>query len=293
MDKNTSIVEVTNLNTHEKFSSIQAAIDDPDTIDGHTILVGIGTFYENVIITKSITLRGTAVYDSIIDGRGIGDVVSILVDNVIVTHLTIRNSGPFPLSGVNVWSSRNNISTNMITGNGNGIYCSHTSFTGIYDNLITNNDLGIFLTYSWHNVISHNILEGNREYGLNVMVSSNRNSISNNMILGNRNAGISLYNVSMNVLQQNIVAWNGIGVLQSYSSSNLFYHNNFINNTRQVGGHNTSYNIWDLGYPIGGNYWSDYTGVDANGDGIGDTPYYICEGNIDHYPLMTEHIIRK
>ena len=44
-------------------------------------------------------------------------------------------------------------------------------------------------------------------------------------------------------------------------------------------------NHWDNGYPSGGNYWSDYTGVD--GDGIGDTPYIILGGdNQDWYPFM-------
>jgi hypothetical protein len=45
-------------------------------------------------------------------------------------------------------------------------------------------------------------------------------------------------------------------------------------------------NIWDNAYPSGGNYWSDYSGVDANSDGIGDTPYVIDTNNQDPYPLM-------
>jgi len=45
-------------------------------------------------------------------------------------------------------------------------------------------------------------------------------------------------------------------------------------------------NVWDDGYPSGGNYWSDYTGVDANSDGIGDTPYILDAQNVDNYPLM-------
>jgi len=45
--------------------------------------------------------------------------------------------------------------------------------------------------------------------------------------------------------------------------------------------------FWDDGYPSGGNYWSDYAGVDADGDGIGDTPYVIDENNTDRYPLIS------
>jgi len=56
-----------------------------------------------------------------------------------------------------------------------------------------------------------------------------------------------------------------------------------------------SANIWDDGFPSGGNYWSDYIGVDLYGglsqnetgsDGIGDTPYIIDANNQDNYPLI-------
>jgi len=39
-------------------------------------------------------------------------------------------------------------------------------------------------------------------------------------------------------------------------------------------------NIWDNGYPSGGNYWDDYTGSDINGDHIGDSSYNIPGGRV-------------
>ena len=48
--------------------------------------------------------------------------------------------------------------------------------------------------------------------------------------------------------------------------------------------HSLYSNAWDNGSQ--GNYWSNYTGTDNNGDGIGDTPYLVYENNQDNYPLM-------
>jgi len=78
------------------------------------------------------------------------------------------------------------------------------------------------------------------------------------------------------------------------SSNNSIYHNDFVANTQQVSANGCT-NSWDDDYPSGGNYWSDYTGVDeksgpnqnqTGNDGIGDTPYVIDANNRDRYPLM-------
>jgi parallel beta-helix repeat protein len=99
-----------------------------------------------------------------------------------------------------------------------------------------------------------------------------------------------------NIISGNEIAKNkefGVGIAES--SDNIFYHNNFTDNPCQVTCGRRSINIWDDGYPSGGNYWSDYTGVDlfggpyqnmTGGDGIGDTPYIIDANNQDRYPLM-------
>ena len=84
-----------------------------------------------------------------------------------------------------------------------------------------------------------------------------------------------------------------------YFGNNVIYHNNFLNNTNQVFIEipelQLSPNIWDNDYPSGGNFWSNYTGVDlesgfyqneTSSDGIGDIPHTIDANNKDNYPLM-------
>jgi len=65
-----------------------------------------------------------------------------------------------------------------------------------------------------------------------------------------------------------------------------------VNNTEQVYSYNST-NVWDNGYPSGGNYWSDYeerypNATEIDNSGIWDTPYVIDENNQDNYPIVPE-----
>jgi len=79
-----------------------------------------------------------------------------------------------------------------------------------------------------------------------------------------------------------------------------------VNNTDQIvdsywenPSHPQSINVWDDGYPSGGNYWSDHNDTDVYSgphqnetgpDGISDIPYEIDRDNVDYYPLMSSYV---
>jgi len=84
-----------------------------------------------------------------------------------------------------------------------------------------------------------------------------------------------------NILVENSIKKANIGI-EIDGSNNLIFHNNFLNNVTQAW--DKGRNTWD--WNGRGNYWSDYDGIDVNGDGIGDTPYYIPSNGVDHCPLM-------
>lgn len=96
---------------------------------------------------------------------------------------------------------------------------------------------------------------------------------------------------------------NGVTIANSLNNSiylesahnNTFYHNNFINNTKETYLYKSFDNRWDNGYPLGGNYWSNYLGADLRrgshqnepgSDGLGDTAHVLDASNEDTYPLM-------
>jgi len=229
-------------------------------------------------------------------------------NNTISRNLITSNGLDEGYGGVQLSSSSNNtISENNITNNVDyGISLSSSSENSIYGNNITNNGYGmmpypgVLLSDSSYNTISGNNVADNAGTGIKLWGSSNYNSISgNNITHSDYGDGIGLFSSSGNTISGNNIANNGWeyqknGIFFTSSSNNYIYHNNFVNNFNQVSS-SDSINLWDDGYPSGGNYWSDHVGVDdysgpnqdqPGSDRIGDTPRIIDENNRDNYPLM-------
>jgi parallel beta-helix repeat protein len=114
------------------------------------------------------------------------------------------------------------------------------------------------------------------------MESSNNNTVRSN-IISNNAYGIDMFLSDNNTIVRNIISGSQYGISLDESKNNTAHHNNFLYNKRQVDSFQSS-DTWDNGTQ--GNYWTDYTGTDANSDGIGDTPYLIPGDNPDRFPLM-------
>ena len=264
---------VQNLNTGLYYETIQEAIDAPETLDGHRIKVKAGMYYEHVTISKSLKITGEDRTYTIIDGSKTGSfVVQINANNVVLSGFTIQNSNVAPTPAISISSSNNVISNNTIVNNGWGIYAFSVSNNTIENNIITNNVYGISLEWVTTHTVRNNTITNHEEAG--IYLSDSRNNIFADNIIQNNKDGI---------------------VLVSDSNYDKIYHNDFIDNTSPGFTVNSDTNTWDNGYPSGGNYWSNYAGVDVKSgpnqdqpgsDGIGDTPFTFSGSNQDKYPLM-------
>jgi parallel beta-helix repeat protein len=174
-----------------------------------------------------------------------------------------------------------------------GIFLNGRSHVTIMNGTIKNCDpAGIYMDLSTFVKIDNVTVSTITYIGVD-FVRSNNNTITRSTISECDWQGIEFLASSYSItIVNSTIQHNDIGLTVS-GYGNVIYHNNFVDNTPHVSGA-AALGVWDDGYPSGGNYWSDYTGVDVKkgsnqdqpgSDGIGDTAKGVV-GGVDHYPLM-------
>ncbi|MDD4308417.1 MAG: right-handed parallel beta-helix repeat-containing protein, partial [Thermoplasmata archaeon] len=127
---------VENDDTGITYGSIQAAINA--AAPGDTLNVWAGTYYENVIVNKTLTLQGNGSANTVIDGGNTGTAVTILADDVGFRGFTVTG-GPdhtgILLLNVNYCT----VERNNVEGNGDGICISGSSYCTVRDNYVRDN----------------------------------------------------------------------------------------------------------------------------------------------------------
>ncbi|MFH1101493.1 MAG: S8 family serine peptidase [Methanobacteriota archaeon] len=260
-------VGVWNTNTDQLFDTIQQAINNPNTEDGHRILIPVGVFTENILIPKNITLRGYSQEKTRIKGNILAPsiktanqyTIRILNTNeVIISDLTILEGTQGILIQSSTQTTLHDITVEKLTGT------------------------AVTLVESEQCIITDTIIQNNK-YGIQLAQNSNHVFITRNTIRHNT------YGIT----------------LKADCTFNHISENDFSNTVNAIDtGTNNAWNTIYNGLAHGGNYWNDYTGEDLfsgpeqtipGPDGIGDQPYHIQGGTSqDYYPTLyqkTKHIL--
>ena len=275
-----------------------------NTITGNNVSnngVGIGLYYSS----NNNTITGNNV-----SNNGVGICISSSSNNNAITGNNIKNNN---WSGISLDYASNN---NTVTGNvfvNDGLFVYFSYQNTVEDNTVNGKplvyledvsdykveDAGQILIVNCNNITIENQNISNTRRGITLWKTEN-SKILNNTICNNKE-GISLYNsCNNNTITGNNVRNNGGGIgLYSCRNNKIYFNNfnNFRNYVEIVYSIYDSNNIWNSTEEITytyrgtaytnylGNYWDDYEGTDADGNGIGDTHYSIYSKS-DDYPLM-------
>ena len=267
--------------------------------DGDTIMVHSGTYYEHLVVDKSLLIIGEDQNTTIVDGGGNWTIVEIAADNVTLKGFTLQHAGVGVLLEAEKEGTvlaENKISFTIT----HAVYGDRCGSAAIENNTITlNSGDGIFLYASKPSIIDNNLIISNGKDGMRIRYSSN-NTVTANFVQANTNgiyvnsdedplrqsslaknneiAGNHVLNNSCgiriehfgtgpadaeNKIYDNFIAYNSVGLNIYGSNQNTAVHNNLVDNSKQVSIHESFNNTWNDDYYSGGNYWSDHNGTDV------------------------------
>jgi parallel beta-helix repeat protein len=300
---NAQSLPVHNLNTGLDYATIQDAIDASETVDGNTIMVDAGTYYQPISVYKSVTLVGAGSGATIIDGNGTGiltndgvsrAIIVLRANDITLMNLTIRNAGlgiePGPYHACIACTGQSNIDVenDILQNAGSGmVFGQDVSSITINNNTISDIahlaiDIGGTTNPTATNVtISNNIISDAGRSGINLDGETSNCTILNNTVTDSyygidlaRNIDTNLVptdnliegNVLDNNSAANILVLTPPYLLQS-SYTNTFRQNNLTNPMH--------YNLMLVGYCAAA-FVQD---IDSSNTANGKPIYYLTNVN--------------
>jgi len=260
-------------NGEGNFSNIQDAINV--SLNGDIVYVYSNTYYENIVINKSISLVGEEKNSTIVTGLNNFYFVDILSDNVTIRNLRIED---FSL-GIRILNSKNiSINNNIFYNNSNGILidegCNNIS---IFSNYFKNNTEGIRVYNSSENMFFDNVFCATENFNILFFGNSENNTINKNIFRKTDTYSIQIKSNSNNnaICENNISdCRDGISV---FLSSNILIKDNEI------------YNITKVGI-----YLKDCNNIDIHNNSIsktGSNAIYI--DNVEEYNITDDNIFSE
>jgi nitrous oxidase accessory protein len=177
-----------------------------------------------------------------------------------------------------IWfSNGTTVRRNVVTDSRYGLHYMYSNDNVFVGNRFEANEVGAFIMYSRRITFRENVFASARgPSGRGLGFKDSEGILAEDNVLVKNAVGISLDNSPnsddvVNLFRRNVIAYNDVAVLLLPSvHSNVFTANEFVDNViplRVSGGGHGRANQWH------GNYWSEYAGFDADGDGVGDRPF--------------------
>ena len=275
-NKTLEMIGIYNERTHKGFSTIQSAINDNDTINSDTISIGEGTYIENVVVNKKLTLISSYDIATVkaanpsnpvftINFSGSGSTIQGLnitgatgsygiyinsASNCSIIRNIVSNNGAY---GISVSGLNLTVINNTVTNNGNAGIVINSDNAVVFGNNVTNNGHRGFGGWSWDGInltganvtVIKNNVTGNSRVGISV--NGNNAQVLQNSIVQNGGYGINAAGLNATIIGNNVTNNGNAGIVVNGNNGIVSENNVAINGHRGFGGWS-----WD-GISITGN----------------------------------------
>lgn len=234
VDANSATIIVPN-----NFPTIQEAINN--AVDGDVIFIKIGTYFEHVVVNKTVSLLGETRDTTIVDGNWTGITINVAQNGVTISNLTVQRSGftYWESAGIFLDNVENcTVSEAILTANPfAGLMFNWSRYCIVSGNHIHDNGgVGVTMVGSSFNNLSQNTIARNGWSALTLNEETHHNTISENSMISNNLAVtghcINLYRSEYNLIQKNNITGDDNGIrLEYWSNYNTIANNSITENS--------------------------------------------------------------